>query len=221
MPGSLTVSVGVPGGAVELPLALPTDELAAWSEETARERLGPEGGAEAVAELANALHEATLDARRRGPVTALSFCPDPALGETARFEISLVAPDAERPELTVRALADFLATPTERSMHPATVDYGDLPIGPAVRVRHQYVVDRQPTRNAGAGDDAGGTGQPDGDDEPGEGVIVQTVAYAALPPGSRKAVLLFGSWQALALDERLSDLVDRLATTLRLEPADG
>ncbi|MEU6174345.1 hypothetical protein ABZ832_20795 [Streptantibioticus parmotrematis] len=220
MPGSLTVSVGVPGGAVELPLTLPTDGLAAWAEETARDRLGPEGEPRTVADLANALREATLDARRRGPVTALSFCPHPELGETARIEVSLIAPDAERPELTVKALADFLATPTERSMHPATVDYGDLPIGPAVRVRHQYVGERPATRYAGDDEGVDAAVEPD-DGDPDEGIIVQTVAYAALPPGSRKAVLLFASWQALALDERLSELVDRLATTLRLEPADG
>lgn len=207
----LTVSVGVPAGAVVLPLTAPADEIPGWADRTARERLGPEAPEDEVAALASALGGAVADSRTRGPVTALSFCPDPARGELARIEVSVMRPPPEAAELSVRDLANYLAGPTPRSGAPADVAHGRLPIGPAVRVRHQYVTPRPADPQEWEDGDSG---------ESGEQTVLQTVAYAARPAQTDHAVLLFVSWQALALGERLDALVDRLAETLRLVPVD-
>lgn len=199
-----TVHYAIPSGGVELPVRGAPDPRP-WAEETARERLGPGAPAELIGELATALAEATLDTRRRDPMSACFFCPDPAMGELARIEVSSLHPDEKFPELTVRQMADWLATPSERSVNPPEVLYGDLPIGPAARVRHQY---------AEAGADAAETDVSENDGGP--GTITQTCVYAARPPEIGSVVLLTVSWQALAYSDRLFDLTDQLAEKLRL-----
>lgn len=194
-----TVYFGVPRGAVVLPVHDEPDP-GPWARKAARGQLGPETPDELVDDLADALTEATLDARMRNPVSAFFFCPDPTLGELARIEVSNLDPDDELPEVTVERMAEFLATPTERSVNRPETEYGDLPIGPAVRVCHQYV-----DRGMGPAADAGGPG-----------TILQTCAYAARPPEIGSAVLLMVSWRALAYSDELFDLTDRLAQALRL-----
>jgi hypothetical protein len=204
-----TVHYGIPAGGVELPLRGAPDP-GPWAADTARERLGPDAPAELVTRLASALAAATLDARGRDPMSACFFCPDPAQGELARIEVSSLHPDEKFPELTVRQMAEWLATPSERSVNPPEVLYGDLPIGPAARVRHQYV-------DAGAGATAAdpAAGSTDGPAD-GEGTIMQTCTYATRPPEIGSVVLLTVSWRALAYSDRLFDLTDRLAEKLRL-----
>jgi hypothetical protein len=221
-----TVHYGIPAGGVELPVRGAPDP-GPWAADTARERLGPGAPAELVTQLASALAAATLDARGRDPMSACFFCPDPAQGELARIEVSSLHPDEKFPELTVRQMADWLATPSERSVNPPEVVYGDLPIGPAARVRHQYVAadagagaagatvagpaDGTADGTAGGSPDGSGDGSPDG-----EGTIMQTCTYATRPPEIGSVVLLTVSWRALAYSDRLFDLTDRLAEKLRL-----
>jgi hypothetical protein len=206
-----TVHYGIPAGGVELPLRGAPDP-GPWAADTARERLGPDAPAELVTRLASALAAATLDARGRDPMSACFFCPDPAQGELARIEVSSLHPDEKFPELTVRQMAEWLATPSERSVNPPEVLYGDLPIGPAARVRHQYVDAGATAAGPAAGPAAGATdGSADG-----EGTIMQTCTYATRPPEIGSVVLLTVSWRALAYSDRLFDLTDRLAEKLRL-----
>lgn len=208
MTDALTVETGVPGGAIKLPLRTPEADLGPWSERTARERFGADADPEAVAAFADVLAGAAADARTRMPVLALSFCPDPSAGELARVEVSAMrVPDGVTP--TLRDLAGYLAQPSDVSTGAPRITYGDLPIGPSVRVRHQYVK----TRTGDRGPDA------PLDDE-GEGVILETVAYAALPPGFPHPVLMFMSWQALAYTDRLKALADKMAQTMKLVPVD-
>jgi len=224
MSDELTVSIGVPRGAVVLPLDTPAADLVPWAEKAARGLLDPAADEADVTALAGALSGAAADARTRAPVTALSFCPDPAAGELARIEVSTLRPPPEAAELAVRDLARYLAQPTGRSIALADVLFGDLPIGPAVRVRQQYVAASAPAGvpqdGADADRDAADGGADGREPEDGTGTVLQTVAYAARPPGTDRAVLLFVTWQALAHGERLGELADRLAETLRMVPVD-
>jgi hypothetical protein len=190
------VAYGRPRGSVELPVHESFD-LKVWSRGIAEGVLGPGASRKQVRTLATALAEATLDARARDPLSAVFFCPEPELGELARIEVTGYLPDATYPEITVERLGEWLASPTERSVQPAEVMYTELPAGPAVRVRHQYV------EAAGDGD--------------GLGSVVQTCAWAVRPPQIDSAVVMTVSWQALAWSERLFELTDKLAGMLRLE----
>ncbi|MEC3996189.1 hypothetical protein VSR01_22790 [Actinacidiphila sp. DG2A-62] len=239
------VRYGRPRGSIELPVRERFD-VRKWAKEIARGVLAPGAPKEQVAALADALAEATLDSRRRDPVSAVFFCPDPALGELARIEVSDYVPDGAYPEITLPMMAEWLSSPTRQSVRPAEVTYVDLPIGPAVQVRHQYVAagpggpgasavpqgggagngetdrDGGNGENAGNGGDAGNGGNGGdagngGDGDEGLGRIVQTCAYAARPPEIGAVVLLMASWQALAYSDQLFDLTARIAQMLRLE----
>ncbi len=219
----LTVSVGLPAGAFVLPLDTPRDELAAWAERSAAGRLGEGAEASDVAALAGALVGAAEDARQRDLITALAFCPDPRAGELARIEVSSVGAPPEAASLTVRDMANYLSMPTARSTGPAEIEFGDLPIGPAVRVRHQFVTapPADAENAADAADAAAAAADDDDGEDRGQGTIVQTAAYAARPAETDRAVLLFVSWHALAYTDRLCALTDQLAKTLKMVPVDG
>lgn len=213
------VRYGRPRGSIELPVHERFD-VRKWAKEIARGVLDPKAPKEQVAALADALAEATLDSRRRDPVSAVFFCPDPALGELARIEVSDYVPDGKYPEITLPMMAEWLSSPTRQSVRPAEVTYVDLPIGPAVQVRHQYVAagpGGPGASGAAQGPAQGGDGGDGGDGEEGLGRIVQTCAYAARPPEIGAVVLLMASWQALAYSDQLFDLTARIAEMLRLE----
>jgi hypothetical protein len=224
------VRYGRPRGSIELPVRERFD-VRKWAKEIARGVLAPGAPKEQVAALADALAEATLDSRRRDPVSAVFFCPDPALGELARIEVSDYVPDGAYPEITLPMMAEWLSSPTRQSVRPAEVSYVDLPIGPAVQVRHQYVAAGPGGPGASAVPQGGGAGNGEndrgagndgdagngGDGDEGLGRIVQTCAYAARPPEIGAVVLLMASWQALAYSDQLFDLTARIAQMLRLE----
>jgi hypothetical protein len=225
------VRYGRPRGSIELPVH-ETFDVKAWAKEIAKGVLPPDAPRKTVKELAAALADATLDSRARDPISATFFCPDPALGELARIELIAYHPDEQYPEITLELMAGWLSSPTPQSLRPAEVRSTDLPIGPAVRVTHQYVAaDKskgggpgsggESTRTdgqdgAGSGGGSGGDGDGDGDGE-GLGTIVQTCAYAIRPPQTGSALLLMASWRALAYSDRLFDLTDSIAGKMRLE----
>lgn len=191
------VRLGRPRGSIELPVH-DTFDVQAWAKQIAKGVLPKGASRQAVKDLAAALADATADSRGRDPISAVFFCPDPENGELARIEVIAYRPDGEYPEITLQMMADWLSSPTEQSVRPAEVSFSDLPSGPAVRVRHQYV-------------EAGG-------DDEGLGTIVQNCTYAIRPPQTGSVLLLVVSWRALAWSDRLFELTDTLADKLRLEP---
>lgn len=77
---------------------------------------------------------------------------------------------------------------------------GDQPIGPASRVKRQYALRGSPYG-----------GSP----------VVQTLAYAVRPEHPvplDSAVAIFMTWTDIAANDKLFDLADRTAPTLRLKP---
>lgn len=216
------VRYGRPRGSIELPVH-ETFDVKAWAKEIAKGVLPPDAPRKTVKELAAALADATLDSRARDPISATFFCPDPALGELARIELIAYHPDEQYPEITLELMAGWLSSPTPQSLRPAEVRSTDLPIGPAVRVAHQYVAAGKGSGGPGSGgestrtdgQDAGSGGDGGGDD--GLGTIVQTCAYAIRPPQTGSALLLMASWRALAYSDRLFDLTDSIAGKMRLE----
>lgn len=193
------VKMAVAGAAVSLPRDRSV-ELGPWAQNEARSRLGAGATEEQVATFAEALAGAAADSQTRNPIMAFSFCPDPEFGELARIEVRDLAPDETVPELTIPWLAERLGGRTPESLGPAEITHGDLPIGPAVRVHHQFAIKLNDEGESGA---------------------LQTAAYATIPKGMDHAAILFVSWQALAWSEKLFGLVDQLAETLRVVPRDG
>lgn len=187
-----TVRMSAPEKAVSLPVRELVD-LDAWAAGEARRLLS--GDAPGVREaLAEELREAAADSRTRAPVTALSYVPEPRLGEQARIELSALAADDTHPALTVDLLHRYLATPTSVSYRPPEAEHRALPAGPAVRVRHAYIQD--------VGRD-------------GTGTIMETCAYG-IRADETWALVLLTSWRALAHTDALCALTDELAATVRV-----
>lgn len=111
---SSTVRLKAPDDAVRLPVREPVD-LAAWAAQAARARTDDEG---LVPALAEELREAATDARTRGPVTALSYVPEPRRGELARIELSALLADDTYPTMTADLLARYLTTITANLLPP-------------------------------------------------------------------------------------------------------
>ncbi|NUR02175.1 MAG: hypothetical protein HOY79_38270 [Streptomyces sp.] len=186
-----TVRMQAPDDAVSLPVRELVD-LDSWAADAARLRVGQGGDARLIEALAAELREAALDARGRGPVTALSYVPEPRLGELARIELSALVADDTYPTMTVDLLHRYLTTPTASSFRPPEAELRDLPVGPAVRVRHAYVQ------------------EPDRD---GTGTVLETCAYGIVPDKGWGLVLLT-SWRALAHTDALCVLTDSVAQTV-------
>ena len=190
-----TVRMKVPEDAVSLPVRVAGVDLAAWAAEAAARRVGPDDAEpKLLRALAAELREAAADSRGRGPVTALSYVPEPRLGELARIELSALVADDTYPVLTVDLLQRYLAAPTADSYRPPEAELRTLPAGPAVRVRHAYVRD--------VGRD-------------GLGTIMETCAYGIRADETWGLVLLT-SWQAPARTDALCELTDELARTVRV-----
>jgi hypothetical protein len=186
-----TVRIQAPDDAVSLPVREPVD-LDAWSTDAARLRVGPCADGRLIEALATELREAAADSRGRGPVTALSYVPEPRLGELARVELSALVADATYPTVTVDLLHRYLATPTDISFRPPEAERRTLAVGPAVRVRHAYVQDA---------------------DRDGTGAVMETCAYG-ICPDEKWGLVLLTSWRALAHTDALCALTDSLARTL-------
>ncbi|MFD4410375.1 hypothetical protein [Streptomyces sp. NPDC058476] len=186
-----TVRMQAPDDAVCLPVRDLVD-LEAWAAEAARRRAAGDGDQRLIEALTDELREAAEDARGRGPVTALSYVPEPRLGELARIELSALVADDTYPKVTVDLLRRYLTTPTEISFRPPESELRTLPVGPAVRVRHAYVQDA---------------------DRDGTGTVLETCAYG-MCPDDKWGLVLLTSWRALAHTDALCALTDSLARTV-------
>ncbi|MGY5008768.1 hypothetical protein ACWCY6_11885 [Streptomyces sp. 900105755] len=190
-----TVRMKVPEDAVSLPVRVAGVDLHEWAAEAAARRVGADAfDPKLRTALAAELREAAADSRGRGPVTALSYVPEPRLGELARIELSALVADDTYPALTVDLLQRYLAAPTADSYRPPEAELRTLPAGPAVRVRHAYVRD--------VGRD-------------GLGTVLETCAYGIRTDETWGLVLLT-SWQAQAHTDALCELTDELARTVRI-----
>ncbi|GGN28974.1 hypothetical protein [Streptomyces fuscichromogenes] len=189
-----TVHLRTPQDAVALPVRTSVDP-AAWAAAAARRLVGPDDDEPKLLDaLATELREAAADSRERGPITALSYVPEPRLGELARIELSALVADDTYPTMTVDLLQRYLAAPTPVSYRPPEAELRTLPAGPAVRVRHAYVQD--------VGRD-------------GLGTVTETCAYG-IRADEKWALVLLASWQAQARTDALCELTDELAETVRV-----
>jgi hypothetical protein len=74
----------------------------------------------------------------------------------------------------------------------------DLPSGPAIRVRGKRVEEPDPS---------------------GSGTISEELTYAICPPTLADALVVTMSWTALQLGDKLAEMADAIARTIRVTPA--
>lgn len=144
----------------------------------------------------DALLAATEDSQSRNVTLAISLCPHPRAGELARIEVRDFAPGAGLPELpSPREFAEWLAAPGQGAIEEPDVVYGELPLGPAVRVKARQL------------------GDPDAAEE---AQIVWNDIYFVRPREGEIAIALSVTWVSGVYEEAFGDLCDRLAQSLVL-----
>ncbi|MFF4276364.1 hypothetical protein [Streptomyces sp. NPDC001536] len=160
---------------VPLPIE-PSDDVASWSKSTAAElweRSKAAGYDLDRRTLRKDLRDWAKDSRGREPFYAFAFYPDGLDTALGLLEVDLINPD---------------------ELAPPQISRTDLPAGPAVRIRQNFVAEGSPRR--------------------GPGILLQTVTYGILPTGSESAVVLLMSWTAPGLDEEMEAAANRIVQTV-------
>jgi hypothetical protein len=74
----------------------------------------------------------------------------------------------------------------------------ELPCGPALRVRSKSL---------------------DEPDEQAQGLVMEEVTHAIRPPGQSDAIVATMTWTALEIGDKLAEMADAIARTIRVIPA--
>ncbi|HEY6496016.1 MAG TPA: hypothetical protein VIZ43_22280 [Trebonia sp.] len=195
----MKIALSYPPGWIQLPVGtskkLEGDrQLAAWADQTARKMLG-DADPNAVRERARQLVQLTVSCRARNDRSGLAFYPASADGMVAMLDVTTYTPDREDRVITMELLEEIYATPTADTLGDVLKSRVTLPSGPAVRVRASRVEEPDPT---------------------GHGVVMEGVTHAIRPPGFDGAVVATMTWTALQLGDKLAEMADAIARTIRV-----
>jgi len=197
------LTMSYPEGWEQLPTT-DKDKAGLWVEQTARNTIGRQGAPDglaardAVAARAADLTRLANAARARSDWYALAFYPSFARGLVASLDIKAYLPGREYRTMTLDALEEIFGGPSADTVGEAVVSREKLPGGPAVRVRRMRVEDADPT---------------------GQGTLVEGVTHAIQPQGIDGAVVATMSWTALQIGDKLAEMADAIARTIRITPA--
>ena len=198
----MKIGLNYPPGWVQLPIRpgkkLQIDkELNEWADSAAREMLGS-APPEQVRQRARDLAELTIGCRARRDRYGFVFYPPNARSLVAMLDVKSYAPDRENPVVTLDLLEEIYAAHSVDTVGDIETARVDLPSGPAVRVRGKRVEERDPT---------------------GQGTLMEGVTHAIRPPGFDGAVVAIMTWTAIQLGDRLAEMADAIAKTIRVTPA--
>jgi hypothetical protein len=198
----MSIGLSYPPGWIQLPVGISKKlerdkQLAAWADEAAQKMLG-DADLDAVRDRARQLVHLTVSCRARHDRSGLAFYPRPADGLVAMLDVKSYAPDRENQVITLELLEDIYATPTADTIGGVVKSRVRLPSGPAVRIRATRVEEPDPT---------------------GHGTVMEGVTFAIRPPGFDEAAVASMTWTALQLGDRLAEMADAIARTIRVTPA--
>jgi hypothetical protein len=201
---SYRLSFSYPQGWLQLPVldnakAWERDKaLESWAEQHARTMLGQRASGDTVRQRAAELVRLTVGSRGRQAMYGLAFYPPGAPGLLAILDAKRVVPDREFPELTFGALHELYAERTPQTVGDLETSEVELPSGPALRVRGKSL---------------------DEPDEQEQGIVMERVIHAIRPPYQPDAVVASMTWTALELGDKLAEMADAIARTIRVTPA--
>jgi hypothetical protein len=198
----MKIALSYPPGWIQLPVGTSKklegdSQLAAWADQAARKMLA-DADPNAVHERARQLVELTMSCRARNDRSGLAFYPESADGMVAMLDVTSYTPDREDRVITMELLEEIYATPTADTFGDVLKSRVTLPSGPAVRVRASRVEEPDPT---------------------GHGVVMEGVTHAIRPPGFDGAVVATMTWTVLQLGDKLAEMADAIARTIRVTQA--
>jgi len=197
------ITFGFPEGWVQLPVTNSTKvkhdkELERWAAGTAPRTLPGSVSTEQVARRARDLVELTVGCRLRKDWYGLLFYPQNAAGLVAALDIERYVPSRVYPQMNLEVLEGIFARESADTVGEIVSSRADLPSGPALRIRSKRVEDPDPT---------------------GQGTISEELAYAICPPTLTDALVVTMSWTALQLGDKLAEMADAIARTIRVTPS--
>ncbi|MFF0204150.1 hypothetical protein [Streptomyces sp. NPDC005017] len=196
MTSGLTYGVATSPHWVRLPIGVPEDDRS-WAKATAS-RLAE--GSRAVGfevdqrSVRKDLRARLDDSRQRDPLQAFLLYPDGFDTALATMELDLIHPDDAAPVITLEWLAKTFSAD---DFGPPQITHTELPAGEAVRVRQNFAAGHPPP------------GSP--------GILVETLTYGVLPPGTRSALMMLVSWTAPGISALMEEESQALAETLSVE----
>jgi hypothetical protein len=191
------LKMSYPHGWIQLPTG-GRDKPERWAEGVARETLGAQGSAERVSARVSDLTRLTYGARARNDWYGLAYYPSFAPTLVALLDIKAYVPGREYKTMTLEVLEEIFGGPSSDTVGDAAVEREQLPGGQAVRVRRMRVEEGDPT---------------------GQGTIIEGVTHAIKPPGIDGAVEVSMTWTVLQLGDKLAEMADMIARTIRVTSA--
>ena len=189
------VALPVPVDGVALPLGDKGD-VKAWARSVAQSRMAGQGGPGEVEAYADMLVAATADSEERGATLAIVFAPYPSAGEVGRIEVLDYVPSAGMPELPeLSEIVDWLSSPAGGAADRPEIVYGELPLGPAARLKFQVLSD------------------PDADDA---ATLLKNTVYVLRPREHDCIVVMNVTWASGAFTVELDKLADQLARQIQI-----
>ena len=197
------ITFGFPEGWVQLPVTNSTKvkhdkELERWAAGKAPRTLGGNATPEQVARRTRDLVELTVGCRLRKDWYGLVFYPRSTAGLIAALDIERYVPSRKYPQINLEVLKGIFGREAADTVGEIVSSRTDLPSGPALRVRSKHVEDPDPT---------------------GLGTISEELTYAICPPTLTDALVLTMSWTALQIGDKLAEMADAIARTIRVTPA--
>jgi hypothetical protein len=191
------ISMKYQKGWIQLPIARKI-KPESWAEKIAPETLGPEATPEQVTARSSDLVRITNAARARRDWHGLAFFPAFAHELVALLDIKAYQPGREYRTTTLDVLEEVFGGPSADTVGDAVVNREQLPGGPAVRVRRIRAEVADPA---------------------GQSTLIEGVTHAIKPPGIDGAVEVTMTWTALQLGDRLAEMADAIARTIRVTPS--
>ncbi|MEY9904900.1 hypothetical protein ABIA35_001116 [Catenulispora sp. MAP12-49] len=192
------VVLPMPNDGIALPLGVEGD-LRGWAESVAHSRMDGQAYPEEIASFAEALVEATADSAERGATLAIMFAPYPRTGESGRIEVRDYVPSQGMPQIpALTEVVQWFASPIGGATDPPEVVYGELPIGPAARLRFQILADPKDKDDVDAG-------------------ILKNSVFIVRPRDFDCLVVMNVTWAAGVFTDELDQLADQLAQRMQIQ----
>jgi hypothetical protein len=190
------VAIPLPKDGIALPVGQSGD-LKTWADSIAHAQLAGQAGQAEIDGFSDMLLQATADSAQRGATLAILWVPYALGGEAGRIEVRDYATSPMMPELPeLSDVVDWLTSPAAGATDKPEVVYGELPLGPAVRLKFQVLSD------------------PDGEADLS---ILKNAVYVVRPREYDCLVMMNVTWYAGVYTDELDELADALAQRIQIQ----
>lgn len=186
----------LPKDGIALPVNKPGDHRA-WALSVGQALLAGQTDQAGIDGFAQMLLEATADSEKRGADMAILWAPYPLGGEAGRIEIRDYASSPMMPELPeLSEVVQWLASPIGGATEQPDIVYGELPLGPAARLKFQVLAEADDDENA---------------------ELLKNAVYIVRPHNVDSVVMMNVTWYSGAFTEELDQLADALAQRMQIQ----